>query len=82
MNDVMRIMLMASFNEYLFEIMQKSIRPPSNSYIGRRFKMPKKSDELIKSDKKTLSLSQTEINSNTDNKFTKGPAKQRIISFL
>lgn len=62
--------------------MQKSILPPSNSYIGNRFNIPKKSDALIKSEKNALSVFKNDENIKADIKFTSGPEKQRIISFL
>jgi hypothetical protein len=47
-NELIFIISVTVFKDSRSERRQKSILPPSNSYIGKRFNRPKKSDALIK----------------------------------
>ena len=47
-NELIFIISVTVFKDSRSERRQKSILPPSNSYIGKRFNRPKKSEALIK----------------------------------
>ena len=79
-NDAMRTINVLCFKDTFIERIQKSILPPSNSYMGRRFNIPKKSEALIKREIKVFSKN-SGIRIIADIIFTAGPAIQSIISF-
>jgi hypothetical protein len=82
MNELIRVMRLAAFTDKCRERIEFNILPPSNSYIGKRFKNPKNREAFIKSSIPSLS-GEKKINiARAEIKLTRGPAKQRIISFL
>lgn len=81
-NELMRIIFAVVIIEKRKESRQKRILPPSNSYIGRRLSIPKKSDELTNKFKNSELSLQRGSATNAKIRFTKGPAIQSAISFL